>query len=410
MQIAYLVTSFPALSATFILNQITGLVARGHDVHIYGDRPGDTENISDEVHRLKLLDVTTAPPMPSTAVARLACSPLPFARLMMRRPGIALRSLRASMYGGQAKNLNLLYCADSIKSPQTYDAIHAHFGPNGVRGTFLRDVGLLNGPLLTTFHGYDMTRTVRGAGRNAYEHLFATGDRFLPISEHWLERLLDLGAPASRTIVHHMGIDPTQFTYTPRLRDDTSPTKILSIARLVDKKGIEYAIRAIARTESPIQYRVAGDGPLRAELEALIDACNVRDRVEILGWKSNAEIRALLDESHLLLAPSVTAADGDKEGIPVVLMEAMAMGIPVISTVHSGIPELVDHNVSGLLVEERNVESLAEAIESLCRTPDVWASMGRAGADVVEANFNIDRLNDDLVKHFEAASNRHSDD
>jgi colanic acid/amylovoran biosynthesis glycosyltransferase len=105
----------------------------------------------------------------------------------------------------------------------------------------------------------------------------------------------------------------------------------------------------------------------------------------------------VLAQSHILIAPSVTAADGDEEGIPNTLKEAMAMGLPVISTVHAGIPELVNDGVSGFLVPERDVEALADRLMRLVDQPETWAAMGRAGRRQIEAEFDTDRLNDDLL-------------
>jgi len=400
MRIAFLVTSYPALSATFIQNQITGLIERGHAVDIIADRPGDNDRVHPDVERHRLLDRTTAPSMPAGAIPRLFGAIVPASRVLFRSPRRLARSLSVGRYGVQAKNLNLLYAADALHAPRTYDVIHAHFGPNGVRGIFLRDVGLLRGPLITTFHGYDVTRTLRSEAQRGYRTLFDHCELLLPISEHWKSRLIDAGAPADRIAVHHMGIDCDSFVFRERTRNAGEPTSFLSIARLVEKKGIADAIRAVARIEAPLRYRIAGDGPLREQLDALIDSLGVRDRVDILGWQSHDRIRTLLDEAHVLLAPSVTASDGDMEGIPVVLMEAMAMGLPVLTTHHSGIPELVDDGVNGVLVPEHDVDGLSRAMMVLIDDPTVWSRMGHAGRTTVERDFNIATLNDALVRTY----------
>lgn len=106
----------------------------------------------------------------------------------------------------------------------------------------------------------------------------------------------------------------------------------------------------------------------------------------------------LLNSASILLAPSVVSKDGDQEGIPVGLMEAMAVGLPVVSTYHSGIPELVEDNVSGLLIPERDVDALVDKMIYLVEHPEIWAEMGRAGRSVVEDRYNSDHLNDQLVK------------
>jgi colanic acid/amylovoran biosynthesis glycosyltransferase len=115
------------------------------------------------------------------------------------------------------------------------------------------------------------------------------------------------------------------------------------------------------------------------------------------GSKRHEEVIQVLTQTHILIAPSVTAADGDEEGIPNTLKEAMAMGLPVISTVHAGIPELVEDGVSGFLVPERDVEALADRLERLVDHSETWAAMGRAGRRQIEAEFDIERLNDELL-------------
>jgi colanic acid/amylovoran biosynthesis glycosyltransferase len=182
---------------------------------------------------------------------------------------------------------------------------------------------------------------------------------------------------------------------------------------LVEKKGIEYAIRAVAavvRTGRAVQYDIIGDGPLRPHLSKLVEQLAMSSFVTIHGSKRKPEVVAMLMSSHMLLAPSVTAANGDQEGIPVALMEAMATGLPVVSTWHSGIPELVSDGESGFLVEERDVGSLEERLIYLLDHPDIRARMGQRGRMFVEAQFEIDKLNDRLVEIFtECLNNRNFD-
>src|SRR5207253_10169038 len=133
-------------------------------------------------------------------------------------------------------------------------------------------------------------------------------------------------------------------------------------ARLVPKKGIEYAIRAVAKVVPQlaadgrrVQYQIVGDGQLRDSLVQLTEQLGLDQSVTFLGWKTHAEVAALIAEADALLAPSITADDGDKEGNPVSIMEALAVGRPVFSTFHSAIPEIVRDGVNGFLVAERDV-------------------------------------------------------
>jgi colanic acid/amylovoran biosynthesis glycosyltransferase len=146
-----------------------------------------------------------------------------------------------------------------------------------------------------------------------------------------------------------------------------------------------------------VEYRVLGDGPLRERLTGLAEQLGVADRVTLHGRHGQEKVRGALEESDVLVAASVTAADGDEEGIPNVLKEAMALGLPVVGTRHAGIPELIEDGVSGFLVPERDAAALAAALQRLTREPGRWAAMGRAGRAKIEMEYDIDRLNDRLA-------------
>jgi colanic acid/amylovoran biosynthesis glycosyltransferase len=278
--------------------------------------------------------------------------------------------------------------------------ILAHFGTNGARALRLRRAGALSGRIATVFHGFDISKKLARAGEDTYSDLFREGELFLSISERWRSRLVELGCPPDRTVVHRMGIDCRKFAFSPRIKDPSGPVEIASVARLVEKKGVEYGVRAVAevsRRNSSIVYTVVGDGPLRPNLEHLALQLGISDRVRFLGNRPHDEVVEVLRSASIFLAPSVTSADGDQEGIPVALMEAMSSGLPVVATEHSGIPELVEHGISGFLAPERDAGTLAVCLEQLIEHPELWPSMGEAGRRRVEADHDIEVLNDRLV-------------
>ncbi len=160
---------------------------------------------------------------------------------------------------------------------------------------------------------------------------------------------------------------------------------MITIGRLVEKKGIKYAIQAMARllkSGRKINYFVIGDGELRGDLEELISTLNLEKHVQLLGWMKQGEVTQLLQTMHIMVAPSITASNGDQEGIPNVVKEAMALGLPVISTLHSGIPELVEDGVSGFLVKERDVDSLTDRMRYMVDHPEIWGEMGKLGESI----------------------------
>lgn len=408
MKIAFIVNAFPILSETFVLNQITGLLDRGHEVDVYAVHPEKQPVIHGDVEKYRLLDRTfyrgTLPQrMPAAKLPRFTRAVRLFLEHLPHNPLPLLRSLNVLKFGREAASLRLFYTVIPFADNDLgqYDVVHCHFGPNGILASWLKDVGLIRGKVVTTIHGgYDMPMYLIRRGADAYDYLFKTGDLLLPISERWQNELIKLGCEPRKIGVHRMGVDMRRFVFSPRQARNGDSVRVLSVARLVEKKGVTYGIQAVAKVldEYPnLVYDIAGDGPLRSELEGLIGALGVGDRVRILGWRRQEEIVELMKAADILLAPSVSSEDGDWEGIPVVLMEALAQGLPVLSTQHSGIPELVQDGVSGFLVPERDVDALAEKLLCLLQQPELWPGMGRAGRDFVERYFNIDILNDQLV-------------
>jgi colanic acid/amylovoran biosynthesis glycosyltransferase len=202
-----------------------------------------------------------------------------------------------------------------------------------------------------------------------------------------------------------MGIDCSMFDFAVRERRDGEPLRLVTVARLVEKKGVEYAIRAVARLVAdgiPVEYCVVGDGPLHDALAKLVVELGLSEQVKIMGAMSHTSVAALLTYSHVMVAPSVTAANGDMEGIPVAMMEAMASGLPVVSTIHSGIPELISDGVTGYLVPERDTEALAAKLRFVAEHESEWPRVAHAARKFVEENHDIAVLNDQLALRLEA--------
>ena len=406
MKIAFLVTQFPRISETFILNQITGLIDRGHNVDIYSYVRIDDQKIHDDVTKYNLMSKIHyyKENMPTDKIGRLLGGISLLASHSAKHRRSLIKSLNVFRFGKKACSLRLLYKIAPFVGRGDYDIVYCHFGPNGEIGALLKDLGVFAGKLITVFHGYDMSSYLQSHGLDVYNYLFGKGDFFLPISNRWKKELISLGCPEDKIEVHHMGIDPNRYTYVQSRIGQRDKIRVLSIGRFVEKKGIRYGVEAVGRIirkHPEIEYWIAGDGELRGEVESVIDQMNLRQNIRLLGWRSQEEILDLITNSDIFLAPSVTSKDFDQEGIPVALMEAMAMGLPVISTHHSGIPELVADGVSGCLTPERDVNSLADALSFIIEHPGIGAEMGLKGRQIVEDHFNIEKLNDKLVKIFE---------
>ncbi len=404
MRIAFIVAVFPTLPETFILNQITGLIDRGHEVDIFAQGKSKALKIHPDVKKYNLLDRTYYPKIPTNKFWRALKAVWLIFVNFHKNPLMISRSLNIFKYKRQALSLTLLYTALLYIGRKPYDIIHCHFGGNGLRGLRLRELGAIQGKLVTAFHGYDISVYLRNQGNGVYNLLFERGDLFLPISECWKTKLVELGCDEKKISVHHMGVDCRKLSLSIPEFENGKQVRILTIARLVEKKGVEYGIRAVAklsRKYKNVQYNIIGNGPLRDRCDRLIAELRMGDIIHLLGWKDQEQVYSLIANSHIFLCPSVTSTNGDQEGIPVALMEAMAAGLPIISTRHSGIPELVQDGISGFLVPERDVYTLAEKLTYLIEHPKVWPKMGRAGRAYVEANYDINKLNDRLVEIYQ---------
>lgn len=274
--------------------------------------------------------------------------------------------------------------------------IHAHFGVDGSR--VMRLAQLLRLPLLVTLHDYDVTTSDADLKKLApYCHryiarrprLMKTATAFLAVSEFIKKKAVERGFPASKILVHYIGIDTARFVPTPN--SEREPI-VLFVGRLVEKKGCEYLIRAMAAVQAvrpDIELVIIGAGPLREQLEA--QAAATLKRYRFVGSQTSEEVRAWYARAQLFCAPSVTAETGETEGLPITVLEAQAMAIPVVSTVHSGIPEAVVHGQTGLLAPERDVEALRQCLIEALQNREHGETMGLQAREVILRRFDMKR-------------------
>lgn len=386
----------PYFADIFILDQITGLLQLGHDVRVIACHPHTGSFMDPRAEAFRLLGRTTCLEIPVGKIERVIRAIPVAARQALRSPARTLECLDPREYVRVA-NLKPLYALSNCPQFQS-DIIYCHFGPNGYLGQYLRRHNEA-GRLVVCFHASELSINPRTSGRGVYAGLFREADEVHVVSEYGKRLLVGLGCPPGLVRTQRMGIEPGRFEFHERdLRPGEVP-RLLTVARLVEKKGVEHAIRAVAKLAGkgvPCVYTIAGDGPLLCSLQGLTASLGIEDRVKFLGATGRDRVADLYRSSHLFLLPSVTAGNGDEEGLPVVLMEASATGMPVISTFHAGIPESVADGVSGCLVPEGDVDGIVEAVSYLLENPDRWGEMGRAGRAIVEARHDREKLNKEL--------------
>ena len=411
MRIAFFVDQFPCLSETFILHQITGLIDRGHEVDIYCDRPGNTKQMHPEVEKYQLLARRYYTFIPYKITWRYVIG-IPLLLLnFFRAPVLIFNSFNRAKYdrvryGKLAERFQAFLLMLPLLNKAPYDIIQCHYGRNGLKAILLQDLGAIEGKIVTAFHGHDVSSYLQTHGERIYDYLLERADLFQPISNYWSNKLIALGCSASKIVVHHMGVDCHKFKPMTTPTNNSDKIIITSVARLVEMKGISYGIAAIAEllTQQPelkLEYRIVGDGVLRKELEQQIQKLQLEEQIQLLGWQNQEQVREIIAQTDILLAPSVVSKAGDYEGIPVCLMEAMAQGVPVVSTYYSGIPELVEDGITGYLVPEKEIVTLAHKIGYLAKNSDLRCKMGTLGRKKVLNDYNIELLCDRLVYSYQ---------
>jgi len=273
--------------------------------------------------------------------------------------------------------------------------IHAQFGLGGALALPIAEkTGL---PLVVTFHGGDATKD-KHFGRRAIvptifqrrrEKMVETAHTILCVSHFVRDALIARGFPKEKLATHYLGIEIPDNTVLPPAGLGNT---VLFVGRLVEKKGADTLIDAMARlreTAPGLELSVIGDGPVRGDLEKRARAAGIKAQFQ--GWQDEKKVRAAMRRALLLAVPSRAAEGGDSEGLPTVIMEAMAIGVPVVATRHAGIPEIVSDRVTGLLVPEADPHALAQAILAVKTEPDLANRLrGEAYADV-RARFDAER-------------------
>lgn len=355
MNILNVVRFFPKLSETFILDQLIGQIHNGYNAYIcaYSD-PRKKLALED-----RALEDTSHPVIWDIGLDK------------------KVKYIDPTVIGA----------LDSLIQQNSIDILHIHAGDLAPE---LFSKNSINIPAIISFHGVNVPKgaDTRNLSWDTYKQAFDKAELILTVSEKWKHDLVSLGAPSNKVSVHHMGIDTDAF----RPIDTIKTTDILSIGRFVEKKGFEYAIEAVKMLDEQgfnIKYELIGDGILFDKYKKITSNIKGNSNVIFSGKKDRAYIINALNRTKYFIAPSIVAQDGDEEGIPMTIMEAASTGLPIISTIHKGIQEVITDNFSGLLVPERNIESIAQAIKTLILKPDLCTLLGTNARKKILEDFNL---------------------
>lgn len=379
---------YPLYSITFVEQHLRMLRQAGHDLTLYVERPGEVpaQEPTQESMALKV-HYEDMPDSPLRRMAGLA--------ERKRWRWAALRAMNPWRFGWDGPALRVAWSA-AVWPEGKYDYILCHFGANGRKAVQLREAGLIEGPVVTVFHGSDIHTYPKRFRYPIYRELFAWGDLFLTVSELGREQLLRMGCPEDRLHLLRMGVDKDFFRY--RFRNPGQDYRILTIGRLVEAKGLRSVLKALSGLTGPWRWRIVGSGPEEKTLREMAAKFGVEDRVEFAGTLGRAGVREALDWAHVFVLTPEIDRHGEMEGIPVALMEAMAAGVAVVSTRHSGIPELIADGVSGKLVEEGDVLGIRLTLEDLLTKPGERERLARAARGVIEGEFDQAKWNERLLE------------
>jgi glycosyltransferase involved in cell wall biosynthesis len=285
--------------------------------------------------------------------------------------------------------LNGIFSANDYVKRHQISLLHAHHGQLGVLLLPFKEETRL--PLVTSIRGRDATLANQPVGYlDNMKMLFDQGERFFPVCHYLANRIIDWGCPAEKISVLYGGVDLDQFHY--RGSHHESSQNILSIGRLVEKKGHHILMQAFQKIRESFPnatLTIIGKGELEDYLKSLATELHLGDSFRLLNHLPKEEVREHLKNADLFCAASLEASNGDVEGIPNTLKEAMAAGIPVISTYHAGIPELITHNQEGVLVPENNVDELATALEFMLLNRNLWETYTAAARQKIERDFDL---------------------
>ncbi len=344
MKILMVVASFPTIHNICLMNQATGLIDRGHEVHIFAYEKGDFNKVQEDVTKYDLINKT-----------------------MFELPS----------------------CLDS------YDIVMFQMGHKLLD---IRKTHKYKGKIVVCLRGYDITGFLK-ENPHYYDYYFKVCDLFLPVCDAFKKILINVGCDPRKIVVHHSSIDCSKFKFLAKSLPKKENIYLISTGRFVEKKGFIYSLIAVERLMKKyprLRYMIIGDGILKEGYQQIIRMLNIDKKVIIYNWMAHEEYISLLSRAHICILPSVTARNNNQEGIANVLKEAMAMGVIPIATDHSGNAELIEDGISGLLVPERDAQAIYDAVEYLLENPQKWQAMQIAGDKKVREKFNKEKENDNL--------------
>jgi len=391
LKVAYYLLRFPQLTETFILREMILLRQLGLDVRVFSLTPPLPSSVMHQEVQEMMPYVHYSPFLLSARLLQAQC------RFLLRSPAKYMRALFRAIWQTWPEPAALarvliafpksVYFAQQVQDLHM-DHIHAHFAwVNGIAAQIAAD--LIGVTFSLHLHAWELFARNQESVRRQLE--LAT--RIVTVSEYhrqYIANLCPRWLPEDIRVVHY-GLDPAEFTPAHVPAKD-GQVRIISVGSLLEKKGHEYLIDACAQlAEKGYRFHcsIVGSGSLQGALQARIDRYQLQEHVSLLGAKNQADVQNLYRQSDIFVLACVVAQSGDRDGMPNVLLEAMAMELAVVTTPVTGIPELVHDGENGLLAPERDAQALANKIELLIKDQDLRHELGKRGRQTVLAEYDI---------------------
>lgn len=397
-KIAFVVDFFPTPYGPYIINQILNALNAGYEIAIF---PGILNEAHDScqpeiIKHYGIMDKIIKPvPRYSSKLKYLKW----LLKTLLSGPRdlvpYFIKSLNPFLFGKGVVKLFIFRRVVQFYGNSDFDIYHCQFGPNGLIAAGLKELGLIDGKIITTFHGWDahikdpFFKSYRTSIRAWSTLLFKHSDLVTANTPYLLKQVIDLGADPDKAELMPMGVDTSIF-----LPKECYPKKqkiqLLSVGRLRKWKGHELGIQAVDKLVKEglnLEYFIIGDGPERVNLQRLIEKLHLNKHVKMLGKKKQSEVKKWMQESDVYLMTSVYDDTGRRETQGVVTAEAQACGLPVVAFRSGGVPYTLEEGKTGYMAEEKNLTEYTQHLRKLCTDEKLRKKMGKNARKFIEDSF-----------------------
>jgi colanic acid/amylovoran biosynthesis glycosyltransferase len=394
MNIAVIVGAFPQISETFVLNHIVSLIDAGHKVTIFATHINKDSTQHTLVKDYNLINKVVERPNPHIGFKRIFKIIHYLFRYRNQFTNL-INCFNPKYYGSYAlKGYFIFEAIPFLKfSPDQFDLIHAHFGENGNKLAYLKEIGVISSKLIVSFHGHDVNHKQLVKEQNYYQALQGKADALIFNSKFLLNKFKSITVLNIPCYQIPVGINPTLFT-TKSTFNKQHCIRFITVGRLVDCKGNHLVLKALKNLNlNNFEYHIVGHGPNLLSLKTLAKNTGIANNVFFHGKLGQNDVTKKLNECDVFILFGVTDSNGEIDAQGLVVQEAQACGLPAIVSNGGGLPEGVINNKTGFIVEEGNIKKLEEKIKYFITNPIEMEKMGRTASFFAIENYNQQAIN-----------------